>query len=117
MGNLLLEFWTEVDVKPGPELDALIAKKVMGWTLGKSDDHYYLMDGRHIDRRVGTGWSPSTNITHAFEVVEKVGPQFEIIYQPNGRWLARFGNTIQAEADTAPHAICLAALKAVGGGA
>ena len=64
-------------MKPGPELDALVAEKVMGWTA------VYLSDGVNtwLDDGVNTGrmisgdypWSPSTSIADAWEVVEKLG--------------------------------------------
>jgi len=84
----------------------------------------------------GHGWNPSTNIADAWRVVEKLcnwdvddnmlvlegqGPDIEEEGQPG--WVAKqwwkadivgiAGHNI-GEADTAPHAICLAALKAVG---
>jgi hypothetical protein len=97
------------DLPAGPELDRLVAEKVMGWTDGEftawqsddisidddvgyhqfkssikypayiSDGHFYSVI-RNIDEWeiFGTDegpllhWSPSTNIAHAWEVVEKL---------------------------------------------
>lgn len=101
----------EID-KPegGPELDALIAEKVMEWT----PQSYFL------------GPPFSTNIAAAWTVVEKLwaaGKDFDLenFNQPGGGqgWRARFmrttknQDTVIAFASTAPLAICRAALKAV----
>jgi hypothetical protein len=120
----------------GRELDALVAEKVMGWT---SDLYAHSLMGEKVRL-----WLPpppsdvahtadtlprySTDIAAAWEVVEKVsgpGLAFELVdvgsfnpgYTELPRWCASFGDgnvVIAEEADTAPHAICLAALKAVG---
>ena len=92
-------------MKLGPELDRLIAEKVMGWPA----------DEWHQSCNDCTKWSPSTNIAHAWEVVEKLR---NIMVGPwtHGRWAAcamQDGDWFSV-ADTAPHAICLAALKSVG---
>ena len=134
----------DIDTLPaGPDLDALVAEKVMGWTLG--DPHWihgYMMHGmvevrtwlgsETEDGAKSEGWSPSTNIAAAWEVVEKLsqsGVDFYLERDPYGRthW-ARFNDTTQgtynkegcedkrlgdADAPTAPLAICRAALKAI----
>ncbi len=106
------------NLQPGPELDALVAQKVMGWPqctkgiIGSSLPHCFMTpDGREL--RPGKDWSPSTRIEHAWEVVERL--------QDLG-WsvttLSSTGNpeirprVFTARAPTAPHAICLAALQA-----
>ncbi len=123
-------------LKPGPELDALIAEKVMEWELKPHENKdfwpfFWIMSvptGR-IDGGIGS-WSPSTDIAHAWEVVEKVREAWSNfnLHSANG-WGASFGDIRMLEpelddvterwtpvcnAPTAPHAICLAALKAVG---
>ena len=97
-------------MKPGRELDALVAEKVMG-------------HGSQFN------FSPSTNIADAWLVVEKLkehdkdvicisvgwlmgADKFPDIYRAVVAW--REHRSIQADAETAPHAICLAALKAIG---
>lgn len=111
-------------MKPGRELDALIAEKVMG----RPTERYAGAVVFSVDPNSIQGVYPldyivphySTDIAAAWEVVEKVydwnfrlerfeglskdyyGAQFFL----NGEW--HYG-----EADTAPLAICLAALKAV----
>lgn len=91
------------------ELDAQVMIKVLGchphpkgWSNG--------FDIFPVD------WSPSRDIRAAWEVVEKLqgGLRFELRRRPDGGFWAYFGEELSAEADTAPHAICLAALKAVG---
>lgn len=65
---------------------------------------------------------PSTNIAHAFEVVEKMMersfPSFELEYIQGGYknlWFAAFDEGLGQEANTPAMAICLAALEAVKG--
>lgn len=118
-------------MEPGRELDALIAMKVMGfipvgdhWERGPTWNRVlYKMDS----------WSPSRDIAAAWEVIEKVNClgkyTSDFLLQrerrgvgPNSRvWFAWFRKDncdqdieFSAECETAPHAICLAALKAVG---
>jgi hypothetical protein len=117
-------------MKPSRELDALVAERVMGWRFigefdlemngdrwAKNPDGHenYFSDVPHY----------STNIAAAWEVMEKLlayNPFWEQhdfigIYlaptSPKG-WTCNFGDdTTRAYGDTAPHAICLAALKVV----
>ncbi len=92
----------------GPELDRIVAERVMGLTDASDDDY--------------RAWQPSTNIAHAWEVVERLRPTGARLiltdYGPD--WDAVFRRSDDtyecAQADTAPLAICLAALRAVGGG-
>ncbi len=83
------------------KIDALVAEHVMGLDPNRAEfalDEY------------------STDIAAAWEVVEKMSVPLEIIRHRDGKqWGvldARFRNTTWA--DTAPLAICLAALKAKG---
>ena len=114
-------------MKAGRELDALIAEKVMGWKRGSffgidDDDRWwlYLGNGKWQQQGFGgKGFCPSTRIADAWLVVEKLGKNFDVsrcrVYQEIEAWFweASFHNGPDAEADTAPLAICLAALKAV----
>jgi hypothetical protein len=114
-------------------MDALIAEKVMGWHLDEDGSSAQQPDGTGGDgycRRLGPGsgdFSPSTNIASAWEVVEKLTaiprPYFEVTtagaYSERPGFLAAFDldrpmKRVTATAETAPHAICLAALRAVG---
>jgi hypothetical protein len=114
------------------EIDAQIAEMVMGWTWcpgeGQSgcDDSWmlYNSDGEGIDE-YPAGWSPSTDIAAAFEVVDKiVGDQYRYVFRLEqltgrmapGRWWAYFDKDAEQFAghgETAPLAICKAALAAL----
>lgn len=130
-----------LDTKPlvaGRELDALVAEKVMGavWTPTPSDmvfdeDYWLEIPGkpgvfayRYRDGRVKpkAGCPPySTDMASAWEVVEKMeqrGHGFALADSQGPPWEATFDNLSSMlsyieTADTAPLAICLAALKAV----
>lgn len=113
-------------MKPGRELDALVAEKVMGWRVGERfDGDWYLME----PASGGMGGNPvpmrlehySTDIAAAWQLVEKVGTGwlYLTLTQDSDRtsdyWRAAFHRRTDApdavNGDTAPHAICLAALK------
>ena len=111
------------DLKPGRELDALIAEKIFGWSLDPnraSDDICWLMPpgGWHVAKSVP---QYSTDIAAAMEVVEKLseyGWHFSLTRTADGSVVAFFHKDWfrrnEKLIETAPHAICLAALKAVG---
>jgi hypothetical protein len=128
-------------MKPGRELDALVAEKVMGWRLeerGYVATFWVDENGKvkraaepcSIDFCSCEVFSPSTDISDAWKVVEKLGiipNSFYIGYKTdkNGKKIYRaffqkenpittLIYTYEADAETAPLAICLAALKAVG---
>ena len=108
-------------MEEGRELDALVAERVMGWTLS---------DNRMFGRP--PGWTDpnnlsiprySTNIRDAWDVVEKIHdiqPRFVLEPQPFVRprlwWCSVYGHD-RVAAPTAALAICLAALKYVQSGA
>ena len=91
-------------MKPGRELDAMVSEKVMGC--------------KWID-----GWHPSTDIQAAWHVVEKLGSKSMVTIRtgfkhPQGSTYHHTETTVTvggeyASGISAPHAICLAALKAV----
>jgi hypothetical protein len=119
------------------ELDALVAEKVMGRTL-----KFHSREGFDQIARNGNWsgtyeefldnqdyWSPSTDIAAAWEVVDHLtrdrgeGPilEFGLTRDFEHSWEAEFsirsgGLNALAYSDTAPLAICLAALKAIGVG-
>ena len=126
-------------MNPGRELDALIAEKVMGLKNIRKDGgfaHFVEPDyvhGNHPQRNSGIPIPHySTDIAAAWEVVEKISPiriekheravggfiyRVSIVSEVNnwegcGRFPAGYNWSIEKE--TAPHAICLAALRAVG---
>lgn len=120
---------------PGQELDALIAEKVFGRRaisrtvsvcshFGKLDKTVaYLENGREVPPY-------STDIASAWSVVEKLG--LSVVKEPRGWRVGDLdigqdedseGNLVDyvhwnkaAFSKSAPHAICLAALKAAGEG-
>lgn len=100
------------EMKPGRELDALIAEKVMGLATAEEDSD--------------ENWVPvgvpgySTDIAAAWEVVGKLWEDQESVFEltrPVGSGFnCRFRQgAIKEWGETAPHAICLAALKSVEG--
>lgn len=111
--------------QPGPELDRLVAEKVMGWTEGKD---FYIHDYSYVNRKAlallkngefDGEWSPSTVISDAMEVLERF-LTFELTKnddEANYRYCcelyAPYAVPVAELAATAPHAICLAALAAV----
>lgn len=123
------------DLKPGRELDALVAEKVMGWPTFEQYNNDRVLElkmanakGRR-DNEVVPHYS--TDIASAWEVVEKLyaidphEPTLLQIYGPlsdgykiNLIWEHHDGPILIGSlvADTAPLGICLAALKAVGYG-
>lgn len=112
------------DLTAGPELDRLVAVGPMGWKPLRAEGRRWVReDGTETNYIVGghdLGFCPSTNIAHAWEVVEKlkhIGIGFQVQSCGARGWLAVCGSALSGASgfcDTAPHAICLAALKAVG---
>jgi hypothetical protein len=122
-------------IEAGTELDTLIAKKVMGWCKGRR----FWLPYPAYDNLYGTGYTvpgyydydippfrPSTDITAAWEVVESARNDFShpflmsvetraSCYVVLARWVDETGETtwVNASADSAPLAICRAALLAV----
>ena len=119
---------TSGDLPAGRELDALIAEKVMhlfSEELGHNCDHHNYGPQMHCeacDRDTVNCQIPpySTSIAAAWEVVEKVlyprGWYLVPMPKTDGKdWGVFEGDDLfeVAIGDSAPHAICLAALKAV----
>lgn len=112
----------ERKMKLGRELDALVAEKVMGIPVTEEDGRYW------PPPRPGNNFSPheilgySTSLAAVWEVVEMLSSDcvFEISREKAGHYSCGFYREAYVDplglgkADTAPHAICLAALKAVG---
>lgn len=96
----------------GPELDAIIAEKVMGWKRVPGTESGAWMDPCTNDGRMGS-WSPSTDIAAAWEVVEKL--KLSLIPTNKG-WIVSQHHLFEGpfgEDETAPLAICRAALAAI----
>lgn len=113
--------WWSVEsaMKPSRELDALIAEKVIGTRPFESEHDGWLEYASGVRRMANY----STDISAAWEVVEKFDG-YTVTKDKN-----YFDNSIQygsriehkdryycceMEGESAPHAICLAALKSVG---
>jgi ABA sandwich protein len=129
------------DLAAGRELDALVAEKVMGWITFVSDygapTSYYAdpQTGRNVHWEKPNGiikpFSPSTDIAAAWEVVEQCFTIIPVHQRQFGLnvvagldphpadtrrmvWRCTLRHGTGGEAETAPLAICRAALKAVG---
>jgi hypothetical protein len=109
-------------MEPGRELDALVAEKVMGYKLHYPENY----DQCTVDKgHIIDCFEPSTDISAAWEVVEKyfyvevrkVNTKLEL--GNGGIWCWRAcvskgdGYSSIATSETAPEAICKAALLAV----
>lgn len=104
-------------MEAGRELDALVAEKVMGLDCSW---RCVTLDGTGRDRGPARRIKPySTNIDAAWEVVEKLKENHTVnIHGYSDGWevglIGPGSAAVDGQAETAPHAICLAALKAVG---
>jgi hypothetical protein len=110
------------------EIDALVATKIMGWKLQpKSAWGTEWWNGDEKERSIYS-FCPSTDIAAAWEVVDKFTADGTFARIERGttgglgcpvtpHWevgLSKDGYCYWAKASTAPLAICLAALKALG---
>jgi Phage ABA sandwich domain len=99
------------------EIDRLVAEKVMGWIPQAEIGEkilYVLQDGTHI----ALDWKPSSKIAHAWDILDQFR-DYEFGGTPSkNKYYCNFkkdGNWFSAESSVSQeHAICLAALKAVG---
>lgn len=128
-------------METGRELDIVVAEKVMGWFWQNPFSQYAEVKllvppigdkKRHWGGVYDNGipdWLPnySTNIADAWQVLEKLDSEFKVEIRSiddscefvENKWTCSFKNKISAKvcrvyAETAPHAICLAALGAMG---
>lgn len=141
------------ELNPGPDLDRLVAEKVMGFSFASSrtalmypkdgeryGSHFIEEGGVVVQATMGSypdfvgteRWRPSTSIEHAWEVVEKMHALGHgmIVFKSKNKWVCHYkiGETDVMHyrgwiydltdgtgvGETAPHAICLAALMALG---
>lgn len=108
------------------EINAEIAFKVMGWTMGKRSDGvavFWPPDTSRGEWKYGISIPKySTDISYAFEVVEKMRDEPEswecLMVSQILKWNVTFETSIHMYQsgweESLPRAICLAALKAVG---
>lgn len=120
-------------MKAGRELDALIAEKVMGWTkkelptnrVNPSYTAWYWVSNDDNVKIPTNFFNPSINLHDAWQVVEKLKKDniyIDIYSLPSDGYRVetsthdgeQYVHMSTVGADTAPLAICLAALKAVG---
>lgn len=97
------------------EIDKLVGQHVMGWTFVPGPEGSWYDAGVLL---VATeDWSPTTDIHEAWQIVDKLrheGHALTIFTQTDGWGCATSKGVDAGYADTAPMAICLAALAAVG---
>lgn len=111
---------------PGREMDALVAENVFGWRECRVNGNHWAYgkppDFDHPDDPRVRIEDYSTDLSAVWEVVaelsEKRGYGFSlgragIRYEPDRMWNVRVGTDEWVEANTAPEAICKAALLAV----
>ncbi|MUT66043.1 hypothetical protein [Paenibacillus sp. NEAU-GSW1] len=107
-----------IDIPAGRELDELIATKLMGWEQGESWGSAYWVDSDGCIRFEIKKFKPSLYWEDMRLVVEEMhgrrGYDFTLEWYGN-RYISWFGSMQSVGADTAPHAICLAALSALEG--
>lgn len=119
-------------IEAGRALDLVIAEKVMGEVVGADRDPF---DG--VVAAYSTDWRAAGRVVERFTGAQKaIGHdggadlldewQFRLQWNHHWMWDAQFDHRVDrnsvgsditeffAQAPTAPHAICLAALKAVG---
>jgi hypothetical protein len=131
------------DLPAGGELDRLCAERVLGWTLyhyTKGRPAYFSIigvDGERITfswrpghfqsefdsaEEAFRGFQPSSNIAHAWQLVERLDTIGWLLsvhncgghgYRVEANSCIEFAKDLAVTADTAPHAICLCALKAL----
>jgi len=93
-------------MSPGRELDALIAEKVMAWSRPVKHEGCLMQLPPNSSKGEPYSEAPnySTDIAAAWEVVKKLRSMGLVIHD----------SFISVDPDSAPHAICLAALKVMG---
>lgn len=109
------------ELQAGRELDALIATRIFNQSppdgFAQSGHEWRRVHQVSIDTYfVVESWPErySTDIAAAWKVVEQIEKTIYLYRIKSGRWKFRIGSYLATvEADTAPLAICRAALKAV----
>ncbi len=133
------------DMRAGPELNELVGKKVMGWslglpfTIGVKDPRMWtrgpsLAQSRERARVAGSktalpippeersiwfsDWHPSTDDAHALDVVKKLKSthNVEMIWDVTlGMWRVMVGKSGPVLSKSLAYAVCIAALRTVMG--
>ncbi|MBU1067366.1 hypothetical protein KKE60_06235 [Patescibacteria group bacterium] len=99
-------------MNPSMQLGDLVATEVMKWH--REGDHWVSPEGFWIKAEGLNGWYPWRDISAAWLVVEKLKDYYPKIKfnQYSRKWEVEFLLCAIALADTAPEAICKAALLA-----
>jgi hypothetical protein len=102
-------------MKAGREMDELVATKVMGWHKGESwgGTDWFTKDNEYAESVFK--WNPSEIIADAWQVVEKLRSEFDYISLeifPSVHYCII--DELEVRAETAPEAICKAALLVMG---
>jgi len=113
-----------LNMEAGPELDRLIAEKVMGWKFVPDAIYCAIRQPCFVEesgyKRLPCDFRPSEDISAAFHAAEEMRKRklFLALGNDEGGYCAVFSEKMrpfQAFAETAPLAICRAALLAIGG--
>lgn len=105
-------------MEPGLKLDILVAEKIFNAKV-RDDSYadYWFEEGEPMTFSMEgfeTRFKPSTDISAAWEIVEKLSPRIMVLNRRHADvWHCKFYGNGFVEAETAPHAICLAALLEV----
>lgn len=115
-----------MEMEPGNVLNTLIAEKVMNWYVseGEYSGKKYWNDENDYSPYAVADFKPSTDISAAWEVVEKVQKQLSLdfslrrhIHQFEMKWISHFYDIdidpIRVVSTTAAECICKSALIAV----
>lgn len=101
------------------ELSAWLAENVMGWHQVRRFYYYPgILSYENMAIMAVDHWSPTDNIAQAFEVVEKMRPEYSYMIWDTDSYhhamiTSRYGKSNSIEhAETPALAICLAAKKA-----
>lgn len=108
---------TETRIEAGPELDALVAVEVMGWSVWRVDER----EEQWVRGGPGSSYessyaSPAYSTSGVcLEVLERLSVEgYDVsISRPGIDWAVNIGVASVELPTTLPHAICLAALEAV----
>lgn len=120
-------------MEPGRELDRLVAEKVMGWVWKEQigalpgcakSKWLFNPDGKiqdvpYYSTDIADAWLVVEHLSkdrHWFDIGRTVRGSIEDVRArvTHWQWTACVDQYIYAHADTAPHAICLSALRAIG---
>lgn len=107
-----------LNMKAGPELDALVAEHVMEWTVTQHED-YWMAKRQDGVKLFSWQWKPSQDIEAAWDVMERMKDVHSCVWYHSdvetgetGWWCMMASPYADVLSDTAPLAICLCALIA-----